>query len=48
MGFDKKNFFAKEGLAPLFVIIGASLWGVDGIVLRPALFRSSCSIGSLC
>ncbi len=38
MGFDKKNFFAKEGLAPLFVIIGASLWGVDGIVLRPALF----------
>ena len=38
MGFDKKNFFAKEGLAPLFVIIGASLWGVDGIVLRPSLF----------
>lgn len=25
-------------LAPLFVIIGASLWGVDGIVLRPSLF----------
>jgi drug/metabolite transporter (DMT)-like permease len=25
-------------IAPLFVIIGASLWGVDGIVLRPALF----------
>ena len=24
--------------APLFVIIGASLWGVDGIVLRPSLF----------
>ena len=25
-------------IAPLFVIIGASLWGVDGIVLRPSLF----------
>jgi len=25
-------------LAPLFVIIAASLWGVDGIVLRPALY----------
>mgnify|MGYP005835115057 CR=1 FL=1 len=25
-------------LAPLFVIIAASLWGVDGIVLRPNLF----------
>jgi len=26
-------------LAPLFVILGASLWGVDGIVLRPSLFK---------
>lgn len=25
-------------LAPFFIIIGASLWGVDGIVLRPVLF----------
>ncbi|TFH01887.1 MAG: DMT family transporter [Calditrichales bacterium] len=25
-------------IAPLFVILGASLWGVDGIVLRPLLF----------
>ncbi len=25
-------------MAPLFVIIAASLWGVDGIVLRPALY----------
>ena len=25
-------------LAPLFVIIAASLWGVDGIVLRPILY----------
>lgn len=24
--------------APLFVIIAASLWGVDGVVLRPALY----------
>ncbi len=24
--------------APLFVIIAASLWGVDGIILRPALY----------
>ena len=28
----------KNGFAPLFVIIAASLWGVDGIVLRPALY----------
>ncbi|UCF63413.1 MAG: DMT family transporter [bacterium] len=27
-----------DQLAPIFVIIAASLWGVDGIVLRPALF----------
>jgi drug/metabolite transporter (DMT)-like permease len=25
--------------APLFVIVAASLWGVDGIVLRPALYN---------
>ena len=25
-------------LATIFVIIGASLWGVDGIVLRPLLY----------
>jgi drug/metabolite transporter (DMT)-like permease len=25
-------------LAPFFVIVAASLWGVDGIVLRPSLF----------
>lgn len=25
-------------LAPLFVIVGASLWGVDGILLRPSLY----------
>lgn len=34
-----KNFFSNEDrLASLFVIIGASLWGVDGIILRPALY----------
>lgn len=26
-------------LAPLFIIIAASLWGVDGIVLRPSLYN---------
>lgn len=26
-------------LAPFFVILGASLWGVDGIVLRPSLYN---------
>lgn len=25
-------------LAPLFVILGASLWGIDGILLRPSLY----------
>ena len=25
-------------LAPVFVIIGASLWGIDGILLRPSLY----------
>jgi hypothetical protein len=35
MKFDKNYFSVKEGFAPLFVIIGASLWGVDGIVLAP-------------
>jgi drug/metabolite transporter (DMT)-like permease len=31
-------------LAPLFVILGASLWGVDGIVLRPSLFTLPVSL----
>jgi drug/metabolite transporter (DMT)-like permease len=26
-----------KNFAPLFIVIGASLWGVDGIVLRPSL-----------
>lgn len=30
-----------KNLAPVFVIIAAALWGVDGIVLRPALFTLS-------
>ncbi len=30
--------------APLFVVIGASLWGVDGIVLRPSLFTLPVSL----
>jgi drug/metabolite transporter (DMT)-like permease len=38
MKSNENNLFAKNRLAPFFVIIAASLWGVDGIVLRPALF----------
>lgn len=30
-----------DKLAPLFVIIGAALWGVDGIILRPKLYTIS-------
>ena len=35
---DNNNSTNINKTAPLFVIIGASLWGVDGIVLRPALY----------
>jgi len=38
MKSDKNYSSTKDSLAPLFVIIAASLWGVDGIVLRPALY----------
>ena len=38
MNSDNKFSLSNIGTAPLFVIIAASLWGVDGIVLRPALF----------
>ncbi len=38
MKSNENNLSAKNRLAPFFVIIAASLWGVDGIVLRPALF----------
>jgi drug/metabolite transporter (DMT)-like permease len=38
MKSDKNYSSTKNNLAPLFVIIAASLWGVDGIVLRPALY----------
>jgi drug/metabolite transporter (DMT)-like permease len=27
-----------ERLSPLFVVIAAALWGIDGIILRPALY----------
>lgn len=33
------NLLDMKKLAPLFVIIAASLWGVDGIILRPALYN---------
>jgi drug/metabolite transporter (DMT)-like permease len=38
---NKKNnlSFYGDNLAPLFVIVAASLWAVDGIVLRPVLFN---------
>ena len=38
MKSEKNILQNKYRLAPLFVIIGASMWGVDGIVLRPALY----------
>jgi len=38
MKSDKKILSTKDKIAPLFVIIAASLWGVDGIVLRPTLY----------
>lgn len=31
--------FSSERIAPFFVIVAASLWGIDGIVLRPSLFN---------
>ncbi len=33
------NETLKQKLAPYFVIVAASLWGVDGIVLRPYLYQ---------
>lgn len=38
MNLDKKTLSKEDRVAPLFVIIGASLWGVDGIILRPSLY----------
>ena len=38
MKADKNIIESEYRTAPLFVIIGASMWGVDGIVLRPALY----------
>ncbi len=32
---------SRERLAPFFVVVAASMWGVDGIVLRPALYGLS-------
>lgn len=39
MSPSKKFSLPTERIAPLFVIVAASLWGVDGIVLRPSLFN---------
>ena len=38
MNSVKKILGKEDRTAALFVILGASLWGVDGIVLRPALY----------
>jgi drug/metabolite transporter (DMT)-like permease len=38
MNLDKKILSREDRVAPLFVIIGAGLWGVDGIILRPSLY----------
>ena len=44
MKSDKNFFSPKDKIAPLFVIIAASLWGVDGIVLRPSLYNLPVSL----
>jgi drug/metabolite transporter (DMT)-like permease len=38
MSSDENFSTSKDRIAPLFVIVAAGLWGVDGIVLRPALY----------
>jgi len=38
MKFGKNIWGGESQTAPFFVIIGASMWGVDGIVLRPSLY----------
>jgi drug/metabolite transporter (DMT)-like permease len=41
----RKNIFLNEDrVASLFVIIGASMWGIDGIILRPALYGLPVSL----
>jgi len=36
--------FYGDNIAPFFIIIAASLWAVDGIVLRPILFNLQVSL----
>ena len=40
----KNIFWTEDRVAPLFVIIGASMWGIDGIILRPALYGLPVSL----
>ena len=40
---DKLKLYG-DNLAPMFVIVAASLWAVDGIVLRPVLFNLPVSL----
>jgi drug/metabolite transporter (DMT)-like permease len=35
----RKFSLSTEKVAPLFVIVAASLWGIDGIALRPSLYN---------
>lgn len=44
MSSDEKFSTSKDRVAPLFVIVAAGLWGVDGIVLRPALYSLPVSL----
>lgn len=39
MNRNNSNFFNSKYFAPLLVVIAASLWAVDGIVLRPSLYN---------
>ena len=40
---EKLNIYG-DGLAPIFVIVAASLWALDGIVLRPILYNLPVSL----
>lgn len=39
MNSARKFSLSSERIAPLFIIVAASLWGIDGIVLRPSLYN---------
>ena len=41
---DEKKILSSKYFAPSLVIIAASLWAVDGIILRPALYNLPVSL----